>query len=103
MKRVLIDDNQVHPDGCKMLTFIEYPGQSPDTAKIADPDVLALELQYAPIGISGYRLVEEKQLADGSKETTQEFNLAPDIAYALFKHWEDLDRASQSNPPDEPR
>ena len=96
VKRVLIDDSLRYPDDCKGRTWIEYADSIPDVAHISSPEVLALELQYQPIsGIPGYRLVEEKTLADGSIEVVQEFDFAPDVAYSLFKHWEEIDKAIQ--------
>lgn len=90
--KILIDDNLVFEDGCRGMTYIEYPDAVPEQCRITDPQVLALELQYAPIqGVMGYRLTQEKELADGSMEVVQEFWLPPDTAYALYAHWREMD------------
>lgn len=95
--RVLIDDNLTLESGNKAETFIEYPDAQPVQANIQDPFVLAAELSYAPItGIQGYRLLEEEILPDGSRQISQEFILAPDVAYAIFKHWQELDEQLNS-------
>ena len=89
MRRTLIDDSLVHPDGCQGLTWLEEPTADdwPSIAK-ASPDAIALELQVQPIGVPGLMLVEEKILPSGSTEETQRFVLAPDTAAALFSHWQ---------------
>jgi len=90
--KVLLDDSLTYQDGCQGITYIEYKDSTPE-AGIETPEVLLLEFQLGPIkGILGYRLIEEKIRPDGSTEVMQEFNLAPDVAYALFKHWEELDK-----------
>lgn len=96
--RILIDDSLFLESGNKAETYLEYADTQPPECSVSNPDVLAMELSYAPIkGISGYRLVEEEILPDGSRNVTQEFILAPDIAYALFKHWQALDAQVAEN------
>lgn len=86
--RILIDDC-ITNDGCKGETYIEYPADIP---KLDNTEKLILELQFASIkGVSGYRLVEEKVLLNGDRQVIQEYFFAPDTAYALFKHWKELD------------
>lgn len=95
MPRVLIDDNLRSNSGNKIETFIEYPDRQPAQTQIQSTSVLAAELSYAPIGgIQGYRLIEEEILPGGSRQVLQEFIFSPDIAYSLFKHWEELDKKS---------
>lgn len=94
--KFLIDNNLVCESGNIAETYIEYPDSQPAQGQITDVQTLMLELSYAPIkGIEGYRLIEEEVMPDGSRKVRQEFNLAPDVAYALFKHWEQLDRESK--------
>jgi hypothetical protein len=91
MKRILIDDSLIHPDGSKGLTWLIEPAAEdwPSVAK-ASSDAISLELQMQPIGgVPGLTLVEEKILSGGSTEETQRFVLAPDTAFALFRHWQE--------------
>jgi hypothetical protein len=91
LRKALIDDSFIHPDGCRGLTWLIEPTTEdwPSIAK-ASSKAIALELQMQPIGVPGLLLVEEKILIDGSTEETQRFALAPDTAAALFSHWQAL-------------
>jgi len=92
MHKILIDDSLRYSDGCPGKTYIEYADSTPEATKINNPETLLLELQFNPIAVPGYRLIEEKTLPNGESKIMQEFLVAPDVAYALFKHWEELDK-----------
>ena len=90
--KILIDDNLTLESGNRANTYIEYFDQPPVTT-INDPDVLLMEFAVNPVigGINGYKLTEEEMLPDGTIKIVQEFIFAPDIAYSLFAHWQELD------------
>ncbi|MBE9037184.1 hypothetical protein [aff. Roholtiella sp. LEGE 12411] len=93
--RVLIDDNGQSEKGNRLETYLEYPDESlVDESLAKDVERLILELKFNPIeGISGFRLLEEEILPDGSRHISQEFILSPDVSYSLFRHWQELDNA----------
>ena len=83
--KILIDDNLILQSGNRAETYLEIPASQPTQAQIIDPKTLALELNLGAIkGIAGYRLIEEEIFPDKSRKISQEFVLAPDIAYSLF-------------------
>lgn len=100
MKKVLIDDNTVDGEGHKYLLYIYYyESGDPEVGDTTDDEILSsseetilLELQFGnEIAVPGYELVRLKISPDGVKTIESRFSLAPDQAYSLYKHWQDID------------
>jgi hypothetical protein len=93
MKRILIDESLTSVNGNRCFTYLEVPNEQPSVLEGITQERLALELTVAPIeGVTGYRLVEEELLPTGEIKVIQEYIFAPDIAYSLFKVFEQWDQ-----------
>lgn len=112
MKVYVIDNDEVvdNPDGSKSrISFSAIHYESSDFRNDKDlspeetewsPDKVILELQHGAKAITGIPIIElarDIHYPDGTSERLETISVAVDVAYALYKHFEEIDQRNPDN------